>query len=207
MQPSGSAMPLRGVKRRPAAPPIPDRELAVQVMEGDEDAFRTLYRRHTPRLWPMLGRMLGGEAFRADAEDVVQEAWIRAVQSLPSFRWQAAFSTWLTGIALNCAREALRKRARGPALSAEATLERLDGGHRPDPERRMDLEEAISALPDGYRAVLVLHDIEGFTHAEISERLEIAVGTSKSQLHNARRVVRGYLEPGGRQESDAVRRD
>ncbi|NIP81766.1 MAG: hypothetical protein GWM90_22125, partial [Gemmatimonadetes bacterium] len=63
----------------------------------------------------------------------VQETWIRAVQALPSFRWEAAFSTWLTGIALNCARETLRKRKRGAELSTDGVLERLDGGRRPDP--------------------------------------------------------------------------
>lgn len=193
------------MRQREAGADATDRELADRVLEGDERAFRTLYRRHTPRLWPLLRRMLGGADAQADAEDAVQEAWIRAVSGLGSFRWESSFSTWLTGIALNCARGALRKRSRQPETSPEAVLERLEGGRRSDPERRMDLEGAIAALPDGYRTVLVLHDIEGFTHVEISDRLEIAVGTSKSQLHHARRAVRMYLEPEPTAGNDAIR--
>lgn len=176
-----------------------DRALASRVLAGDEAAFRTLYRRHTPRLWPLVLRMLGGAAAQHEAEDVVQEAWIRAVDALDRFRWESAFSTWLTGIALNCAREALRKRKRRNETSTDGMLERLDG-HRPgDTLQRLDLETAISALPDGYRTVLVLHDLEGYSHPEIADRMGIAVGTSRSQLHHARRAVRDLLEPAGQE--------
>lgn len=171
-----------------------DRQLATRVLDGDEAAFRTLYRRHTPRLWALVQRMLGATA-RAEAEDTIQETWIRAVQSLGSFRWEAAFSTWLTGIGLNCARQALRQRARGAETSTDGLLDVVGTAPAVDPGRRMDLENAIGALPDGYRTVLVLHDLEGFTHPEISDRLGIAVGTSRSQLHHARRAVRKLLEP------------
>jgi RNA polymerase sigma-70 factor (ECF subfamily) len=147
--------------------------------------------------------MLGGHA-RPDAEDAIQEAWIRAVSGLGAFRWEAAFSTWLTGIALNCAREVLRKKGRRNETSTEGVLEHL-GGRRPEPGRRLDLEEAIAALPDGYRTVLVLHDLEGFTHPEISDRLQIAVGTSRSQLHHARRAVRRYLQGDSEETSHASR--
>lgn len=172
-------------------PDTPDRQLAVRTMNGDEAAFRALYRRHTPRLWAMVLRMVGGA--RTEAEDVVQETWIRAVESLEGFRWEAAFPTWLAGIGVNCAREALRRRSRRSETSVDGVLEYVGGF--PDPGRRLDLEEAIGALPDGYRTVLVLHDLEGFTHPEISDRLGIAVGTSRSQLYHARRAVRRYLQP------------
>lgn len=171
-----------------------DRQLAARVLDGDEAAFRTLYRRHTPRLWALVSRLLGSTA-RTEAEDAVQETWIRAVEALASFRWEAAFSTWLTGIGLNCARQALRQRTRTAETSTDGLLEIVPAGPTPDPGRRLDLEDAIGALPDGYRTVLVLHDLEGFTHPEISNRLGIAVGTSRSQLHHARRAVRRYLEP------------
>ena len=183
-----------------------DRALARQVVEGDEAAFRVLYRRHTPRLWPLLLRMLGGAAARADAEDAVQETWIRAVRALPRFRWESAFSTWLTGIALNCARGMLRKRSRRNETSTDDLLDRL-ATPGPEPGRRMDLETAIAALPDGYRTVLVLHDLEGYTHPEISERLEISVGTSRSQLHHARRAMRRLLEPNTEVASEGLRTD
>ena len=176
---------------------VTDRELAARVQDGDEAAFRTLYRRHTPRLWPLVLRLLGGSAAQADAEDAVQETWIRAVEALDGFRWEAAFSTWLSGIALNCARERLRKSKRRNETSTDGVLDRLDGGPPPDTEQRLELEEAIAELPDGYRTVLVLHDLEGYTHPEIADRMGIAVGTSRSQLHHARRAVRDLLAPAG----------
>jgi len=169
-----------------------DRSLAEAVAgTGDERAFRELYRRHTPALYQLVLRMLGGVA--PDAEDVVQEAWVRAVRQLAKFRWESSLRTWLTAIGLNLARETLRKRARA---RTEEIDERLGLSARPvrDAER-IDLERAIARLPNGYRAVLVLHDVEGFTHEEISRQLQIAVGTSKSQLFDARRAIRTLLQP------------
>ena len=171
----------------------PDRQLAARVMEsGDERAFRTLYRRHTPALYPFVLRLLGGD--EGDAEDVVQETWVRAVEALPGFRWEAAFRTWLTGIALNRCRELLRRSARRD----ERPIEPGDGADArfvANAGIGIDLERAIATLPEGYRTVLVLHDVEGYTHPEISERLEIAIGTSRSQLHHARRRLRRLLAP------------
>lgn len=169
-----------------------DRSLADAVAgAGDERAFRELYRRHAPALYQLVLRMLGGDT--ADAEDVVQETWIRAVRQLSKFRWESSLRTWLSAIGLNLARETLRKRAR---VRAEEFDERLGLAARPVRDgERIDLERAIARLPNGYRAVLVLHDVEGFTHEEISRQLQIAVGTSKSQLFDARRAVRSLLQP------------
>lgn len=173
-------------------PVSPDRSLAEQVLAGDEGAFRQLYRRHTPRLHQLALRLLGGS--EADAEDVVQDTWIKAVEKLDTFRWESAFGTWLHAIAVNVSREAARRRGRRQETefpermepAAPAPLERVEV---------MDLERAIAALPDGYRTVLVLHDVEGFTHEEIAEQLGIAAGTTKSQLFWARRAVRAQLAP------------
>jgi RNA polymerase sigma factor (sigma-70 family) len=184
-------------------PPFPtqtDRELVeVVVVNGDERAFRELYRRHTPRLYQVVLRLVESEQ---DAEDIVQEAWIRAVEAAANFRWESGFATWLTGIAINRFRELLRKRNRWPALGLE---------HVPEPEskpvhvgERIDLEKALSMLPVGYRTVLVLHDLEGYRHEEIAEQLGIAPGTSKSQLFHARRYVRTLLEPAGVQNEQRV---
>jgi RNA polymerase sigma factor (sigma-70 family) len=179
-----------------AASPAPahadDRALAEALMlRGCEASFRELYRRHTPRLYQLVLRiMAGGEA---DAEDVVQETWIRAVERLGGFRWEAAFGTWLTGIGLNVARGILRRRGRWEVSGGDGTPE--PWSPPPPQAERMDLERAIAALPAGYRAVLVLHDVEGFTHEEIGEQLGIAPGTSKSQLSHARRAVRRLLGP------------
>ena len=168
-----------------------DRSLADAVSgTGDERAFRELYRRHTPALYQLVLRMLGGAT--ADAEDVVQETWIRAVRQLSKFRWESSLKTWITAIGLNLGRETLRRRAR---VKAEEFDEHL--GLSVPPVRdgeRIDLERAIARLPNGYRTVLVLHDVEGYTHEEISRQLQIAVGTSKSQLFDARRAVRSLLQ-------------
>jgi len=167
-----------------------DRILAEAVVAGDELAFRQLYGRHTPRLYCLVLRLLGG--VEADAEDVVQEAWIRATDRLDSFRWEASFGSWLSAIGLNVARELLRKRTRRredewdgeSEVAPPRPLERLEP---------VDLERALARLPDGYRTVLVLHDVEGFRHDEIAEQLGIAPGTSKSQLFHARRAMRVLL--------------
>jgi RNA polymerase sigma-70 factor (ECF subfamily) len=167
-----------------------DRALAGAIVEDrDESSFRALYRRHTPSLYPFVLRVLGG--FEADAEDVVQDTWLRAVRGLPSFRWESTFRTWLMGIGLNRAREMLRKRKPTARDTALAEV----GADPPPLAERMDLERGIECLPEGYRTVLVLHDVEGFTHPEISERLGIAIGTSRSQLHHARKALRRMLDP------------
>lgn len=173
-----------------SAEPAPDRALAEALqLRGEETAFRQLYARHTPRLHQLVLRIVGG--CEHDAEDVVQETWIRATASLDGFRWESAFSTWLAGIGINCARGLLRRQGRWVAL------EPGDEPWRPPPlhGERIDLERALALLPAGYRAVLVLHDVEGYTHEEIGERLGIAAGTSKSQLFHARRTLRRLLEP------------
>jgi RNA polymerase sigma-70 factor (ECF subfamily) len=169
-----------------------DRELAEALRrDGAEDAFRELYRRHTPRVHGLLRRLLGFDTQLA--EDATQETWIRAVEGLDRFRWEAAFPTWLHSIAAHVGRDVIRRRARG---REDPWDERFDP---PAPERRIgeqiDLERAIALLPDGYRSVLVLHDVEGEPHESIATLLEISVGTSKSQLHRARRALRTLLAP------------
>ena len=165
-----------------------DRELAIMVAGGrDEAAFRALYRRHTPRLFQVLTRVLGN---RADAEDAIQETWIRAVESLPSFRWESAFQTWVIGIGINVARNLVRARHEHAALSPDAPSLR-----RQSVDDQIDIEQALSQLPIGQRTVLVLHDVEGWTHQNIAERLGTSAGTSKSQLFDARRALRALLDP------------
>ncbi len=164
----------------------PDQILAQAVMNGHEPAFRQLYRRHTPAVFRVVVRMLGNAG--PDAEDVMQDSWVKAVRALPGFRWESSLRTWLSGIAINRTREHLRTVGRRlddqplPLLGAPGRSEPTDA--------RMDLEAALTTLPDGYRTVLLLHDWEGFTHPEIAAHLEIAVGTSRSQLFHARRALR-----------------
>jgi RNA polymerase sigma-70 factor (ECF subfamily) len=167
-----------------------DRSLALALLEaGDEGAFRELYARHTGRLYQFVLRVMGGS--EAEAEDVVQETWIRAVECMREFRWESQLSTWLIGIGVNLCRDRLRRSKRSPEVQMAAS------GLAPvgRTEERIDIEKAISQLPVGYREVLIMHDVEGFTHVEIGQRLGIAEGTSKSQLFFARRTMRRLLSP------------
>ncbi len=167
-----------------------DRELVEAVLQyRDEGAFRALYRRHTPRLFMLVARLLARDD--REAEDVVQEIWIHAFESLDRFEWNSSFSTWLTGIGLNRVRDRIRKYGRSRETAVEAVP---DVAGAPDPhEVRVDLERMIGRLPDDERMVLVLHDVEGMKHREISEHLDIPEGTSKTHLFNARRRLRAMM--------------
>jgi RNA polymerase sigma-70 factor (ECF subfamily) len=173
--------------------PVPDtsdRQLAEAVLHyGEEQAFRELYRGHTPRLLGFVARILGRSD--AEAEDVVQETWLRACQALGRFRWESGFSTWLVGVGFNVARDHVRRNARSRELDLEDFPD--PPGPMSFPDDRIDLERSIAMLPDGYRVVLVLHDVEGMRHEDIAEQLGITVGTSKSQLSRARGALRHLL--------------
>jgi RNA polymerase sigma-70 factor (ECF subfamily) len=176
-----------------------DRELARAYLAArDEAAFRALYRRHAPALWRMALRLSRGA--EEEARDVMQETWIRAAERLDTFRWESSLRTWLISIALNCSRERIRRERRqapgGDAdrvATADAARPSGAGAGAVEP---IDLTRAIDALPDGYRRVLVLHDLEGYTHEEIGRLLGVEAGTSKSQLHRARASVRARLASG-----------
>lgn len=157
------------------------------VRTKGEATFRELYRRHTPSLYLLALRLVGGS--ESEAQDAVQDTWLRACKSLPGFEWRSSLRTWLTGILINRVRE--MDRARGRRNEEELSEECAQ--RTAQPRERVELEEAIARLPTGYRHVLVLHDVGGYTHEEISARLQISVGTSKSQLHHARKVLRAIL--------------
>ena len=175
-----------------------DALLAQLTRTGDARAFDALYARHTRTLYAVALRLTRD----ADvAADVVHDAWIRALEAAHRFEGRSAFRTWITGILINRVREQVRAQQREERLDGSDTeavdtlasdAEPLDGA-RFD---RLDLEAAIAALPMRFRQVLVLHDVEGFTHEEIAEMLGLVPGTSKSQLSRARRRMRELLEPG-----------
>jgi len=169
-----------------------DRELAnLVVRHGDESAFRTLYQRHTPAVYQFVLRLVGGNV--QEAEDIVQETWMRAARGLPGFRWKSALRSWITGIALNRVRELARKKKRS-LTEVEESWEAT--APKSDPAVGIDLSRALELLPPGFRTVLVLHDVEGYTHREIGDQLGITDGTSKSQLHGARKAMRRLLNAG-----------
>ena len=176
--------------------PEPDdrRLVALFLARRDEGAFRALYRRHTPFLYRLLLRLSGGDS--QTAEEGVQETWARAVERLGEFAWRSQLRTWLAGIAIHWSREDARRRRRDASVALDD--EALPAPGASAPIDRMDLERAVSELPEGYRAALLLHDVEGFTHEEIAAALGVDEGTSKSQLFRARRSLRLLLQTGGK---------
>ena len=161
------------------------------LVEANEAAWRQLYRLHTPPLY-RLARHLADSA--SDADDLIHEMWLRAARGASRFAGRSRIRTWLTGILLNCIREWRRASAR----RAEVDLEDDQAFAPDDPPAgldRVDLERALAAVAPGYREVLLLHDVEGYTHQEIAGLLGIEVGTSKSQLTRARRAVVRALAP------------
>lgn len=171
-----------------------DTELIRQFLEArDETSFRELYARHTPPLYGLLCRLTGGRA--GDASDVLQDAWTRAAAKLSAFRGESQFRTWLTGIALNCYREwrrTLREPDEEAASTAQAAVDSRD--------HALDVERILATLPTSHREVLVLHDVEGYTHEEIARALGIEPGTSKSRLSRARQIFRSSWRAGDRSE-------
>jgi RNA polymerase sigma-70 factor (ECF subfamily) len=151
-----------------------------------EDAFRALYRAHTPALYALALRLTGGD--RSEAEDLVQESWVRALTALRTFRAQSALRSWLCGVLVNVRRGRIRADWR---IIDAPDVEPIVESNRPDDA--IDLERAIAALPEGARDVYVLHDVHGYTHGEIAELMGIVEGTSKSQLNRARSLLRSSL--------------
>lgn len=172
-----------------------DSELVALARDGDRAAFEKLYRRHRNRVYGLVWRLCGGDA--ALAEDLLQESFIRAWNKLDGFRGDSRFATWLHRLSVNVAlsdrRIRIRRLERETPL--EGTAERTATGEKDVyADQRMDLEQAIAKLPERARTVLVLYDIEGYSHAEIAEIAGMAVGSSKAQLHRARKLVREELD-------------
>lgn len=164
-------------------------EIIRQFLKSRSEAlFRMLYRSHTPYLYRVALRLCDGNV--EAAEDLTQETWERAVAKLHGFKLQSALRSWLIGILVNCSRE--RSARRNHEELTEAQTELLMSSAQ-NIEQTLDLRTALSKLPVGYRSVLVLHDFEGYKHHEIGTMLGITEGTSKSQLFNARNVIRKLI--------------
>src|SRR5678816_4290842 len=153
-----------------------DRELVDAVLhKKDETAFRELYRRHTPRLFALVGRLLA----RGDdeAEDVVQEIWVHAFESLPNFQWGSSFSTWLTGVGWNRVRDRIRRygRSRESAMEHVPEVPVASAPH----EDRVDLERMSARLHGLARMVGVVHDVVGLLRGGLGEHRDIPEGSSR----------------------------
>lgn len=168
-----------------------DAALVRRAVSGDTAAFEQLYRRHVARVHGAILRLVGMD--RARAEELTQDAFVQAWRKLAGFRFESAFATWLHRLGVNIALMDLRIRRDEDATDDEA-LHAAAGGEVPFcAAERGDLERAVAALPTRARAVLVLHDVEGYKHEEISAELGMAVGSSKAQLHRARGLLRRAL--------------
>jgi RNA polymerase sigma-70 factor (ECF subfamily) len=163
------------------------------AQSGDLRAFERLYRDHERRVFALCLRLSSNPEL---AEELTQEVFIRAWEKLGSFRGESAFSSWLYPLTVNVARSERRSRMRRLArvfpTDDVAALE--PPPQTPSPETSFDLEKAMATLPPGARAVFVLHDVEGRTHEETAALLGLAPGTSKAQLHRARRLLREALQ-------------
>lgn len=170
-----------------------DTALVQRAATADISAFEQLYRRHHRRVHGVIVRLVGQAGTRA--EDLTQEAFMRAWQALPAFRFESAVSTWLHRLAVNTALMELRARRSRPWQDSDN--EALEMLATPDTAGHAmlghDLERAVACLPPRARAVLVLHDVEGWKHEEIAEELGMAVGSSKAQLHRARGLLRARM--------------
>lgn len=167
-----------------------------------------LFRDHAPRVYTLARRMLGNDA---DAEDVTQDVLLQVIRKLATFRGESSFSTWLHRVTVNAALAHRRKRALREEGRVNDPLELFpDNGHHPLPVRRwaaapeqqvLDqethqlIEAAIARLPESYRDVYVLADVEGMANADIADLLEMSVSAVKSRLHRARLMMRDALAP------------
>ena len=173
---------------------VPDeRFLIARAQQGDRDAARGLYDAHSRRVHRVVFRLCGGD--EEMARDFTQDTFIRVFDKLSSFRGESAFATWVHRIAVTVTLNGLRKekRLKRGADDLDVANDLPAPSINVDPDLRAKLRAAIEALPPGSRASVILHDIEGYTHAEIGEMLGIAEGTSKARLFDARSRLRKAL--------------
>lgn len=172
---------------------LEERPLVDRARKGDLAAFEELYRKNVGRVYGLCLRLL---ANAAEAEELTQAVFVRAFEKLGTFRGDSAFFSWLHPMATNLAFSERRSRGRREArITVTDDLTSFEGDRPlPAPGARLDLDRAIAALPPGARKVFVLHDVEGYRHDEIAAMTGLATGTSKAQLHRARRLLREKLE-------------
>jgi RNA polymerase sigma-70 factor (ECF subfamily) len=196
-------MPAVAASAWPDLQALDDPTLVGLAAAGDEGATRVLVRRHNQRLFRVARGVLRDDA---EAEDVVQETYVRAFSNLAAFRGEARLSTWLTRICLNEALGRLRRRRPtvelskiGPELGQVLMFPSMS--MQPDPETETArgqmqrlLEEAVDALPDPFRLVFILRDVEGLNVEETASHLAIRAETVKTRLHRARRLLRAAIE-------------
>ena len=178
---------------RPRVPAVlaDDAQLIAACRRGEARAMEMLYHQYKRRVFGMAHRIVGAD----DAEEVAQEVFVRVYRGLAAFRGDSALSTWIYRLTVNAALSYLARRGRRQEIPVDDTLAEVAAPPvaERDPGLAARIETALGQLPAGYRAILVLHDVEGLSHEECAEILECRVGTCKSQLHKARARMRELL--------------
>src|ERR1700687_57752 len=178
-----------------------DSALIKRAQLGDSDAFATLFHTHKMRIYSLCFRMTNNAT---EAEDLAQDAFLQVFRKLASFRGDSALSTWLHRIAVNTVLMHFRRKAPGGVSLDEPYTSHTDAkparreygtrdGRLETSVTRVALNRAISELPENYRAIFLLHEVEGYQHREIAELLGCSVGNSKSRLHKAKLQIRDFL--------------
>lgn len=173
-----------------------DIQLCRLAANGNIAAFELIYERYHRRTYSLCLRMTSSQT---EAEDLTQEVFIQLFRKIGSFRGESAFSTWLHRLTVNQVLMHFRRRSvknERTSEDGEMPEQVVSGSTNPNKMQILDriaLKNAIAELPNGYRNVFVLHDVEGFEHEEVARKMGISVGTSKSQLHKARLKLRGLL--------------
>lgn len=166
-----------------------DQQLIAQVLAADPRAERTFYDRHVDKVYRLAYRLSGDGTL---AQDYTQETFVRAFDRLSQFRGEAALSTWIcaicVGVSMNGLRSTTVRQKRETGF--EEALQFAVTSRESEPDLKLRMQQAIDALPDGYRTVFLMHDVEGYTHEEIGRALGVEPGTSKAQLFRARRKLR-----------------
>jgi RNA polymerase sigma-70 factor, ECF subfamily len=182
-----------------ARPRSSEHQLISRAIKGEEVAFAELFESHKNHVYSLCLRMTGNVA---EAEDLTQDAFIQVFRKLGTFRGDSALSTWIYRVAVNTAlmhfrKKALRQVSLDQRPSQDAPKEKFDfcqdDGRLRGTVDRIALIRAIGDLPQGYRTIFILHDVEGYGHQEIARLLKCSVGNSKSQLHKARLKIREAL--------------
>lgn len=205
--------PVQPASPAPSASPADtEAELLARLRAGDEAAYAQLVREQTPALLRVTSRLLRSDD---EARDAVQDAFVSAFRALPRFRGESRLATWLYRIAINAALARLRARAGADEVSLDEWLPRfVEDGHAAEPsepwpadagterrEVRERVRAAIDRLPDAYRTVVLLRDIEELTTDEAAQALGISPGAVKVRLHRARQALRTLLDPWMRGEA------
>ena len=169
-----------------------DAQLIAACRRGEARAMEMLYHQFKRRVFGMAHRIVGA----SDAEEVAQEVFVRVFRGLASFRGDSALSTWIYRLTVNASLSHLAKRGRRQEVGEEGLTEMpAPPVTERDSALASRIEAALGRLPAGYRAILVLHDVEGLSHEECAAILECRIGTCKSQLHKARARMRELLGP------------